>query len=143
MFFGTHRPRLDDKGRLTLPAKFREPLGKGLVMTKGQDRCLYVFPRADFDRTTQQLAGTSLTDKRTRDFLRVLYSAVAEDVPDKQGRVTIPPALRDYASLDRDCAVIGANARIEIWDHAAWDRFMAEHEQGFSEMEQEVVPGVI
>ena len=143
MFFGTHRPRLDDKGRLTLPAKFREPLGQGLVMTKGQDRCIYVFRRADFDRTTEQLAQTSVTDKRMRDFMRVLYSAVAEDVPDKQGRVTIPPALREYASLDRDCAVIGANARFEIWDNSAWEQFMAEHEQAFSEMEEEVVPGVI
>ena len=143
MFFGTHTPRLDDKGRLTLPAKFREALREGLVMTKGQDRCLYVFPSGDFARTTEQLSGASVTDKRTRDFLRVFYSGATDEVPDKQGRVTIPPALRSYANLRRDCAVIGANARIEIWDAAAWEQFMAEHEQAFSEMEQEVVPGVI
>lgn len=143
MFFGTHTPRLDDKGRLTLPAKFREALGEGLVMTKGQDRCLCVFPRADFAATTERLAGASMTDKRTRDFLRVFYSGAADEVPDKQGRVTIPPSLREYAHLSRDCTVIGANTRIEVWDSPAWERFMADREQAFSEMEEEVVPGVI
>ncbi len=143
MFFGTHTPRLDDKGRLTLPARFREALGEGLVMTKGQDRCLYVFPRADFARVTERLAGASVTDKRTRDFLRVFYSGASDEVPDRQGRVTIPPALRQYADLTRDCVVIGANARIEVWDPAAWDAFMSAQEPAFSEMEEEVVPGVI
>ncbi|MBA2739788.1 MAG: division/cell wall cluster transcriptional repressor MraZ [Nocardioidaceae bacterium] len=143
MFFGTHTPRLDEKGRLTLPARFREALGEGLVMTKGQDRCLYVFPRADFARTTERLAAAPVTDKRTRDFLRVFYSGATDEVPDKQGRVTIPPALRSYASLSRDCTVIGANARIEVWDTAAWERFMVAQEQAFSELEDEVVPGVI
>lgn len=143
MFFGTHHPRLDDKGRLTMPARFREALGEGLVMTKGQDRCLYVFPQADFARTTERLAAAPVTDKRTRDFLRVFYSGATDEVPDRQGRVTIPPALRHYASLSRDCTVIGANTRIEVWDTAAWERFMAAQEQAFSELEDEVVPGVI
>jgi len=143
VFFGTHSPRLDDKGRLTLPARFREALGEGLVMTKGQDRCLYVFRRADFARVTEQLATASVTDKRTRDFLRVFYSGASDEVPDRQGRVTVPPALRTYAHLTRDCVVIGANARVEVWDAAAWDTFMSAQEQAFSEMEQEVVPGVI
>jgi len=143
VFFGTHTPRLDDKGRLTLPAKFREALTEGLVMTKGQDRCLYAFPSGDFAQVTERLASASVTDKRTRDFLRVFYSGAADEVPDKQGRVTIPPALRAYANLSRDCVVIGANARIEIWDSAAWTQFMAAQEQAFSELEEEVVPGVI
>ncbi len=143
MFFGTHTPRLDDKGRLTLPARFREALREGLVMTKGQDRCLYVFPRANFAHTTERLAAAPVTDKRTRDFLRVFYSGATDEVPDKQGRVTIPPGLRTYASLERDCTVIGANARIEVWDTAAWTQFMAAQEQAFSELEDEVVPGVI
>ena len=143
MFFGTYTPRLDEKGRLALPAKFREALREGLVMTKGQDRCLYVFPRSDFARVTEQLASAPVTDKRTRDFLRVFYSGAADEVPDKQGRVTVPPQLRSYANLDRDCVVIGANARIEIWESQAWEQFMAAQEQTFSEMEDEVVPGVI
>jgi len=143
MFFGTHTPRLDDKGRLTLPAKFRDALGEGLVMTKGQDRCLYVFPRGDFDEVTERLATAPVTDKRTRDFLRVFYSGAADDRPDSQGRVTIPPALRAYANLTRDCVVIGANARIEIWDSAAWEQFMVAQEPAFSELAEEVVPGVI
>jgi MraZ protein len=143
MFFGTYTPRMDEKGRLALPAKFREALREGLVMTKGQDRCLYVFPQHDFARVTEQLASAPVTDKRTRDFLRVFYSGAADEVPDKQGRVTVPPQLRSYANLDRDCVVIGANARIEIWESQAWEQFMAAQEQTFSEMEDEVVPGVI
>jgi MraZ protein len=142
VFFGTYTPRLDEKGRLALPAKFREALREGLVMTKGQDRCLYVFPRDAFAQMTEQLASAPVAEKRTRDFLRVLYSGAADEVPDKQGRVTVPPPLRSYANLDRDCVVIGANARIEIWESQAWEQFMAAQEQTFSEMEDEVVPGV-
>jgi MraZ protein len=107
VFLGTHAPRLDEKGRLFLPAKFRDELAEGLVITKGQERCLYVFPTVEF------------------------------------GRITIPPALREYAGLTRDCAVIGANTRVEIWDSAAWESYLAAQEPAFSELGEEVLPGVL
>jgi len=139
MFFGTYTPRMDEKGRLALPAKFREALREGLVMTKGQDRCLYVFPRDAFAQMTEQLASAPVAEKRTRDFLRVLYSGAADEVPDKQGRVTIPPMLREYASLQRDCVVIGAMDRVEIWDAEAWAEYSALHEDDFAARSEAVI----
>ena len=142
MFLGTHNPRLDDKGRLILPAKFREQLEEGVVVTRGQERCLYVFPMAEFERLAVQLRQAPVTSKQARDYLRVFLSGASDEQVDKQGRVTIPPALRTYAGLDRDVAVIGAGERIEIWDAAAWDRYLGEQEQVFAEQAEEVVPGL-
>ncbi|GAB2683298.1 division/cell wall cluster transcriptional repressor MraZ [Thalassiella azotivora] len=142
MFLGTHSPRLDDKGRLILPAKFREQLASGLVVTRGQERCLYVFPVREFERIHEQLRQAPVTSKQARDYLRVLLSGAFDEVPDKQGRVTVPPALRSYAGLDRDCAVIGAGSRVEIWDATAWESYLAEQETAFSETAEEVVPGL-
>lgn len=142
MFLGTHTPRLDDKGRLVLPARFREQLAEGLVMTRGQERCLYVFPVAEFARIHEQLRQAPVTSRQARDYLRVLLSGASDEVPDKQGRITVPPLLRGYAGLTRDCAVIGAGSRVELWDQSSWDRYLAEREQSFSDTEEEVVPGL-
>ncbi len=143
MFLGTHAPRLDDKGRLFLPAKFRDQLAEGVVITKGQERCLYVFPLAEFERITEQMRQAPVTSKAARDYMRVFLSGASDEVPDRQGRVTIPPALRDYAGLGRDCTVIGAGTRVEIWDAAAWDRYLGENEPVFSELSEEVLPGLM
>ena len=142
MFLGTHSPRLDDKGRLILPAKFREQMEEGVVVTRGQDRCLYVFPAAEFERLAGQLRQAPVTSKQARDYLRVFLSGASDEVPDKQGRITIPTALRSYAGLERDCAVIGAGERVEIWDAASWEAYLAEQEQSFAEQAEEVVPGL-
>jgi MraZ protein len=142
MFLGTHSPRLDDKGRLILPAKFRDQLEEGVVVTRGQERCLYVFPVAEFARLADQLRQAPVTSKQARDYLRVFLSGASDEMVDRQGRVTIPTALRTYAGLTRDCAVIGAGQRVEIWDAAAWDTYLAEQEQVFAEQADEVVPGL-
>ena len=141
-FLGTYSPRLDDKGRLFLPAKFREQLSEGLVITKGQERCLYVWPLDEFDRITEQMRSAPLTSKDARDYLRVFFAGASDEVPDKQGRVTNPPALRDYAGLTRDVVVIGANTRLELWDSTAWETYLAAKEQAFAEREGEVIPGL-
>jgi MraZ protein len=143
MFLGTHTPRLDDKGRLILPAKFRDELAEGLVITKGQERCLYVWPMAEFARITEQMRQAPVTSKAARDYLRVFFAGASDEIPDKQGRVTVPPALRDYAGLTRDCVVIGANSRVEVWDAQAWERYLTDQEQAFSELSEEVLPGVL
>ena len=143
MFLGTHHPRLDEKGRMFLPAKFRDDLAEGLVMTKGQERCLYVWPRDEFARLTEQARQAPVTSKSARDYLRMLFAGASDEVPDKQGRVTVPPALRAYAGLTKDCVVIGANDRLEIWDAEAWATYEAAHEQSFSEISEEVLPGVL
>jgi MraZ protein len=142
MFLGTYSPRLDEKGRLILPAKYREELAEGLVLTRGQERCLYVFSVREFERVHEQLRAAPLSSKQARDYIRVFLSGASDEVPDKQGRVTIPPPLRDYAGLDRELAVIGAGTRAEIWDAQAWNDYLNEKEAAFSETEEEVVPGL-
>jgi MraZ protein len=142
VFLGTHEPKLDDKGRLVLPAKFREQLAEGLVITKGQERCLFAFPMAEFQKVTEALAGAPVTNRAVRDYSRVLFASASHEIPDKQGRITIPPSLRTYAGLERDCIVIGANTRVEIWAAAAWETYLADQEQSFAELEEGVLPGV-
>jgi MraZ protein len=124
VFLGTHTPRLDDKGRMFLPAKYRDELAHGLVLTKGQERCIYVFPQSEFGRITEVLRTAPVTAKAVRDYSRVFFASASDEIPDKQGRITIPPALREYAALQRDCVVIGANTRLEIWDSAAWSSYL-------------------
>jgi MraZ protein len=142
MFFGTYAPRIDDKGRLTLPAKFRDQLAEGLVVTRGQERCVTVWPLDDFTRMTERLRDAPLTHRGIRDYVRMLSAAAADQVPDRQGRITIPPVLRAYASIDKDVTVIGSMNRVEVWDPAAWQEYSAEQEQRFAELSDEVFPGI-
>ncbi len=102
VFLGTHSPRLDDKGRLILPAKFRDQLAPGVVITRGQERCLYVFTAAEIERMHESVRQVPTAGKQARDYLRVLLSGAYDELPDKQGRITIPAQLRTYANLDRD-----------------------------------------
>ncbi|MDO4251634.1 MAG: division/cell wall cluster transcriptional repressor MraZ [Rothia sp. (in: high G+C Gram-positive bacteria)] len=141
MFLGTYSPRLDVKGRLILPAKFRDELADGLVLTRGQERCLYVFSMAEFQRIHQQMRSAPISSKQSRDYIRVFLSGASDEVPDKQGRVTIPPNLRSYAGLDKELAVIGAGSRAEIWDAATWDNYLLEKEAEFSATDEYELPG--
>ena len=141
VFLGTHTPRLDDKGRLILPAKFREELANGVVITKGQERCLYVFPIAEFAAIASKLREQPMTHKAARAYSRVFFASAHDEVPDKQGRVTIPSHLREYAGLDRELVVIGASTRVEIWDKQAWETYLAESEDEFADIEEGVLPG--
>ena len=143
MFLGTHTPKLDEKGRLFLPARFRDELAEGLVVTKGQERCLFVFPIQEFRRVTEALSQAPVTQKAVRDYSRVFFASASHEIPDRQGRVTIPTQLRQYAGLTKDCVVIGANTRLEIWDTAAWETYLADREQAFADLEEEVLPGVL
>jgi MraZ protein len=142
VFLGTYAPKLDDKGRIVLPAKFWDELASGLVLTRGQERCIYVFPNREFEQVHEKIRQAPVTSKTARDFLRVFLSGAHAEVPDKQRRVTIPAALRQYAGLDRDLTVIGAGSRAEIWDTAAWEAYYAEQEAEFSDVSEEVIPGL-
>jgi len=141
MFLGTHTPRMDDKGRLILPAKFRDELAGGVVITKGQERCLYVFPTTEFATIAAKLREQPVTHKAARAYSRVFFASAHDEVPDKQGRVTIPAHLREYAGLDRELVVIGASTRVEIWDRGAWESYLADSEQEFADIEEGVLPG--
>ncbi|WP_217132645.1 division/cell wall cluster transcriptional repressor MraZ [Leucobacter chinensis] len=142
MFLGTFSPKLDEKGRVILPAKFRDELGNGLVITRGQERCLYVFSEREFGELHERVRQAPITSKQSRDFMRVFLSGAHAEVPDKQHRVTIPQALRTYAGLDRELVVIGAGSRAEIWNAEAWQQYLDEQETVFAEIEEEVIPGM-
>lgn len=140
MFLGTHTPRLDEKGRLFLPARYRDDVAGGVVITKGQERCLYVFPAQEFARKAEQLQSTPLSAKAARDYARQFFGSAYDEKPDRQGRVTLPPGLRAYAGLERDCVVVGAGTRLEIWNAEAWAAYEAEQEPAFAELTEEA-PG--
>ena len=142
MFLGTHTPRLDEKGRFFLPAKFRDRLADGLVITKGQERCLYIYEVPEFTRVATQMQQGPTSSKAVRDYVRVFLSGASDEVPDKQGRVTVPTTLRTYAGLNRECTVIGAGNRVEVWDTAAWDTYLGQTEAAFAEQSEEVIPGI-
>lgn len=142
MFLGTYEPRLDDKGRLILPAKYRDQLQGGLVMTRGQEHCLYIFPMSEFENMLERLNQAPMTSKEARTYKRVFLSGANDQIPDKQGRVTIPVALREYASLEREVAVIGSGAHVEVWDLDEWNSFLDTNESEFADREDELIPGV-
>lgn len=142
MFLGTHTPKLDEKGRIFLPAKFREELAGGLVITRGQDRCLAIWPLDVFVAQTESLRSAPSSSKQVRDYQRMLASGASDETLDKQGRLTIPPPLRTYAGLDKDCVVVGAINRIEVWNAPAWETYAAEKEADFAEMNSELFPGL-
>lgn len=142
MFLGTHTPKLDEKGRVILPAKFREELSSGMVVTRGQERCLYVFSQREFEDITDKIRQASITSKQNRDFIRLFLSGASQEVPDKQNRITLPTNLRTYAGLDRDLTVIGAGTRAEIWDTEAWNSYYESAESDFVNTTEEVIPGL-
>jgi MraZ protein len=140
---GSYYPKLDEKGRIILPAKLREYFVNGLVMTRGQDGCLLVFTAAAFEIRAQQLSAAPLSNQEARNYVRMFMSGAHSETPDKQGRVTIPAALRHYATLNRELTVIGAGNHAEIWDAAAWKAFESSQEFSYSSLAQEVIPGII
>lgn len=142
MFLGTYWPRLDEKARLILPAKFRDELSGGVVLTKGQEHCLYAFPLREFQAIYEQLRKAPVTSRQVRDYQRVLLSGAVDEIPDKQGRITIPAMLRDYAGLDRELCVTGAGSRVEIWDAATWSTYLESTEPAFADTAEEVIPGL-
>lgn len=142
MFLGTYAPKLDDKGRIILPAKFWEELSSGVVVTRGQERCLYVFSQREFESIHEKIRQAPVSNKQARDFNRMFLSGANQETPDKQRRVTIPATLREWAGLDRDLTVIGAGNRAEIWDTKAWDEYYATTENDFANTAEEVIPGI-
>ena len=121
MLLGEYEHTLDDKNRLTLPAKFRAAMEGGVVLTRGLDSCVEGYTAGDWNTLVEQrLAGLDPFSKESRQLERYLYSGAVEAQPDKQGRVMLPPSLIEHAGLGREVVVIGMRGRIEIWDRAAW-----------------------
>lgn len=141
MFGGTYTPKVDEKGRLFLPAKFREAMAEGLVMTRGQERSIDIRTAADFEQFTEKFRTASQTDARLRGYGRMLFGLMSEQTPDKQGRITITPELRAYAGLGREAVVVGVYDRIEVWEPKAWTAYNAEQEEAFANISEEIFPG--
>jgi len=142
VFLGTHTPKLDEKGRLILPAKYRDELADGLVITRFQERCLAIWPIKTFVEVTHTVRNASSSQQQVRDYQRMLASGASDETPDKQGRVTIPPHLRAYAGLETHCVVVGAIDRVEVWNAAAWEQYAAEKESAYADLNESVFPGV-
>jgi MraZ protein len=131
MFLGEYQHSLDAKGRVILPARFRDQLEGGAVMARGLDGCLDVYPPADFQRRAAEVNEARKRGPRERQAARSFFSGAGPAVPDGQGRVAIPPHLREYAGLDREVVVAGAFDHIEIWDAT---RFRERDAEGIASM---------
>lgn len=121
MFIGEYSHVLDAKGRMFIPAKFREELGEKFIVTIGLDRCLFVFPTETFRIYQEKLDAISLANKDARNFTRFFFAGAGECEPDKQGRIMLPQKLREYAKLEKDVTVVGVSGRVEIWNTKDWE----------------------
>lgn len=142
MFLGEYSHQLDSKGRLILPAAFRAELSEGLVMTVGLDRCLTVYSRAEWQRVAEGLRALRSTDRRERAFARVLRSSAQPEELDKQGRITIPARLREYADLSTGVTVVGADGCIELWDTESWTAYRQSAMADFADTEESFGLGI-
>jgi MraZ protein len=120
MFLGEYSHSVDDKGRLTVPSRFRAPLAEGCYVSRGFDRNLLIYTKSDFELLSAKASRLSLTNPDHRDLWRVFYGAAHEATPDAQGRIQVPPFLRDYAGLNGDVRLVGVGQFIEVWSAEAW-----------------------
>lgn len=128
MFLGEHYHALDTKGRLILPVRIREELGAQVVLQKGIERCLYLYPPQEWERRVEDVRRLPQTDPNARRYARFFFSQASSESLDKQGRLTIPSPFRSYAGLEREVAVVGAGPRVEIWDRETWEEQRADAE---------------
>lgn len=135
IFSGTHEHTLDNKGRVIVPAAYREGLAEGLVLAPGQDRCVELYPMEVFERRVEELRDKPREDARFRAYMRFFLAQAEQGSLDTQGRITLPTRLRDYADLDRELTIIGNDQRVEIWDREAWRDYAAQAEPGFASLD--------
>ncbi|WP_163654372.1 division/cell wall cluster transcriptional repressor MraZ [Listeria sp. PSOL-1] len=139
MFMGEYRHNIDIKGRLIVPAKFRELLGENFVVTRGLDKCLFAYPRSEWAKLEAKLQTLPLTKKDARSFTRFFFSGASECELDKQGRINIPSNLAKYADLEKETVIIGVSNRIEIWSETEWGIVFEEAEESFSEIAENMI----
>ena len=123
MLLGEYNHNLDVKGRVSIPAKFREDLGEAFIVTKGLDNCLFVYSKKEWETFENKLKQLPLTNQDARSFIRFFFAGATECEVDKQGRINIPQNLRDYASIKKDVVIVGVATRAEIWDSEAWENY--------------------
>ena len=134
MLIGEYQHSLDAKGRLFIPAKFRDDLGDQFVIARGVGNCLFGMSLEEWNSFSQKLRSQPVTDVQVQKFVRVVFAGATDCEPDKQGRVVIPANLRDIAGLGKDVVVIGVMSRIEIWSKEAWEAYNASANEDYDEM---------
>ena len=120
MFIGEYHHSIDAKGRIIIPSKFREGLGYKFIMTKGLDNCLFIYPWEEWKKFEEKLMSLPMASKDARAFERYFFSSAVDCEIDKQGRLTIPPHLREHAKIDKELVTIGVMSRIEVWSKQEW-----------------------
>jgi transcriptional regulator MraZ len=139
MFMGEYQHTIDAKGRMIVPAKFREGLGEQFVLTRGLDQCLFGYPMNEWKLIEEKLKALPLTKKDARAFTRFFFSGATECELDKQGRVNIASSLLNYAKLEKECVVIGVSNRIELWSKVIWEQYTEEQEDSFAEIAENMI----
>lgn len=129
MFIGEYNHSIDDKGRLAIPIKFREELGRGAVVTRGLDNCLFVYTADEWKKMADKLAALPISKANTRAFARLMLAGAMDCEIDKQGRVMLPEFLRTYAGISKKAVVAGLFNRLEIWDETAWNKYKTATEK--------------
>jgi len=136
---GEYHHNIDAKGRLAIPARFREGLGERFVATKGLDNCLFVFPMAEWARLEEKLKALPFTRADARAFVRFFFAGAAECELDAQGRILIPEHLRTYAKLEKECVILGVSNRVEIWAKAEWEAYQAKADAAYEEIAEKLI----
>lgn len=139
MFMGEYEHQLDAKGRMIVPSKFRCELNERFIITRGLDKCLFGYTLEEWQTIEEKMKSLPMTKRDARKFMRMFFSGATEVELDKQGRINIPKNLREYASLTKECTVIGVSNRIEIWDRATWNNFYDESEDNFEDIAEDLI----
>ncbi len=134
MFMGEFHHNIDEKGRLIIPSKFRNDLGKKFIITRGIEKCIFVYSLDEWNNMVNELKELPFTRKNARTFMRMLMSGATECELDNNGRINIPSPLVNYASIDKECVVIGVGDRLEIWSNEGFENFFNENIDNFDEI---------
>ena len=134
MFMGEVHHNIDEKGRIIIPSKFRNDLGEKFVVTRGLEQCLFVYSMSEWNNIINKLNELPFTSKDARTFMRMFLSGATECEIDRNGRINIPAPLIKYASLDKECVIIGVNERLEIWSNEKFDSFFEDNIENFSDV---------
>ena len=138
MFFGQYNNKMDAKGRISVPIKFREELGTKFIITRGLDSCIFGYSLTEWQKVESKIKSLPITKKNARTFQRFFFSAATEVEIDKQGRINIPASLIEHASLTKECIVNGLSNRIEIWNKDKWNEILLESEESVEEIAEQL-----
>lgn len=138
MFMGEYHHNLDSKGRLIIPAKFRDQIGDEIIFTRGMEGCIFGYPQAEWQKIEAKLAKLPLTQRSARNFTRLFYSGAMETEFDKQGRVNLTATLKEHADLIKECVIVGVSNRIEIWSEDRWQKFADEADDNYDDIAEDL-----